>query len=70
MVGGKSLSAGNSLVNYLSTIALESASLQWRFSPGRLGNKNIPSETVVEFEFAKTQTPWGLAHPSVGRAER
>ena len=55
VVGGKSLSAGNSLVNYLSTIALESAK-QWRFSPGRLGNKNIPSETVVEFQFAKTQT--------------
>ena len=56
VVGGKSLSAGNSLVNYLSTIALESAK-HWRFSPGRLGNKNIPSETVVEFEFAKAQAP-------------
>jgi len=48
------LSKGNSLMEYLSSVAADAAR-QWRFSPARRGNQSVPSETVLHFHFGNSR---------------
>lgn len=51
VTGGRSLTAGTKLTDFLATVALESAK-RWRFAPARLGDKNVPGEAVADFVFS------------------
>lgn len=51
VTGGRSLTAGNKLTDFLSAVALESTK-RWRFAPARLGEKNVPGEAVADFVFS------------------
>jgi hypothetical protein len=48
------LSKENSLMEYLSSVAADAAR-QWRFSPARRGNQNVPSETILHFHFGNSR---------------
>jgi TonB family protein len=48
----ESLAEGNPLVQYLARAAVDAAR-EWQFIPSRQGNRNIPGEAVLEFEFKR-----------------
>jgi len=50
VIQAEPLSTGNSLIEYLSGIAVDAAR-QWRFSPARRGSQNVLSKTVLRFQF-------------------
>ena len=52
VVGTEPVSKGNRLEEYLSSIAADAAR-QWRFTPARQGDQNMPSETILHFRFGK-----------------
>jgi outer membrane biosynthesis protein TonB len=54
VIRAEPLSKGNSLVDYLSGVAVDAAR-QWRFSPARRGNQSVPSETVLHFHFGNSR---------------
>ncbi len=50
VIRAESLSKGNTLTEYLSSIAVDAAR-QWRFSPARRGAQSVSSETILHFQF-------------------
>jgi hypothetical protein len=50
VIRAESLSRGNALMDHLSKIAVEAAR-QWTFSPARDDGQNVPSESVLQFQF-------------------
>ncbi len=50
--GGRLLSDGDALSTYLGEAVLRSAE-KWQFSPARLRGRAIPSDTIVDFNFAQ-----------------
>jgi hypothetical protein len=50
IVRAESLSKGNTLTDYLSSLAVDAAR-HWQFSPARRDNQNVPSEMVLSFQF-------------------
>jgi hypothetical protein len=50
VIRAESLSRGNALMDHLSKIAVQAAR-QWTFSPARHDGQNVPSESLLQFQF-------------------
>jgi hypothetical protein len=54
VVGTEPVSKEKGLAEYLSNVAADAAR-QWRFTPARRGDQNMPTETVLHFRFGNSR---------------